>query len=109
MPTSQSPAQPPKVLPPVPVQPPKNMPKNMLTGPTVKHPCRCAILGLMHITEQLQQLIAAREDISPELKAVLKAEIDSKNSNAAKVDMHVIDHANGDSSIHIHVKKVTLG
>jgi hypothetical protein len=107
--TAQNPVQPARVLPPRPVQPPAGLPKNALTGPTAKHPCRCAILGLTHIVDQLQQLIAAREDISPEIRAVLKAEIAAKTSNAAKVDLHVVDHANGDSSIHIHVAQVKLG
>ena len=74
-----------------------------------KHPCRCAVVGLMHMKGELQNLISAHPDISPELKAVLVAEVASRTSNAAQVDLHVVDHANGDSSGHWHVKSVNLG
>ena len=96
-------------LPPKVVQPPADLPKTAPVMPAVKHPCRCAILGTTHTIAQLQEIIAQREDISAELKAVIKAEIAAKTSNAAQVDMHVMDHANGDSSILIHIKQVTLG
>ena len=74
-----------------------------------KHPCRCSIAGAMHMIPDLQKIIAAKSDVSDELKAVIASEIAAKKSNAAQVDLHVIDHANGDSSIHIHVKQVQLG
>ena len=96
-------------LPPNPILPPANLPDNAPTMAQPKHPCRCSILGVMHLRDELQGLIANHPDVSPELKAVLAAEIASKTSNAAQVDLHVVDHANGDSSIHIHVKQVKLG
>jgi len=83
--------------------------ENLPTMDKVKHPCRCSILGTKHLIADLKLLIQKREDISDELKSVILAEIDSKKSNAAQVDMHVVDHTNGDSSIHIHVKNIDLG
>ena len=67
------------------------------------------MLGVMHTIADLQKLVKDHPEISPELKAVLAAELAAKTSNAAQVDLHVVDHANGDSSIHIHVKQVKLG
>ena len=97
------------VFPPKTISPPEGLPKNAPVMPEIKHPCRCAILGTTHSIDQLKQILDKREDISDEIKAVIKAEISNKTSNAAQVDMHVVDHANGDSSIVIHVKQVTLG
>ena len=103
------PTVPEKILPPRPVPVPDDLPPNGLTLPPIKHPCRCSILGTMHTVAELRNIIAARDDISDELKAVVLAEVAQKTSNAAKVDMHVVDHANGDSSIHIHVAQIKLG
>ena len=98
-----------QTLPPQPVQPPADLPGNAPVMAQPKHPCRCSVVGVMHMIGELQNLIGERSDISPEIKAVLAAEIAAKSSNAAQVDLHVVDHANGDSSIHIHVKQVKLG
>lgn len=108
-PAAATQSMPAKVLPPLPVNPPADLPKTAPVMPAIKHPCRCSILGTMHTKDQLQEIVSKRADISDELKAVILAEIKSKTSNAAQVDLHVIDHDNGDSSICIHVKQVALG
>jgi hypothetical protein len=96
-------------LPPAPIQPPGDLPANVPTVQQAKHPCRYSILGLMHTIADLQKLVKDHPELSPEMKAVVASELASKTTNAAQVDLHVVDHSNGDSSIHIHVKQVKLG
>jgi len=96
-------------LPPDPIPLPKDVPPNSPIVAQPKHPCRYSVIGLTHLKTELQNMIATHPEISKELKAVLAAELAGKTSNAASVDLHVVDHANGDSSIHLHVKQIKLG
>ena len=77
--------------------------------PPMKHPCRCAIVGTMQIKSALQEIVGRRGDIHPGLKQFLNDEIAAKTTPAAEIHLHVVDHANGDSSGSWHVKAVKMG
>ena len=75
----------------------------------VKHPLRFAIPGKMHLIEPLKKLITDDANIPDHYKALFCAELDSLKSNAAQIDLHVVDHADGGISIQGHIKPVQLG
>ncbi len=75
-------------------------------GPNVT---RFAILGKQHLMGELQANIEAMPEVPSEYKALIASELDKKMSAAARVDLHVIDHGNGDTSIHAHIKQIHLG
>lgn len=106
---SNKPTISPQTLPPKPIAPPAELKDHQPTMPEVKHPCRVAIVGHMDGIANLRKAIAARSDLSDSIKAMVDEEIAARTSNAAQVHLHVVDHPNGDTSIHFHVKKVKLG
>jgi len=75
----------------------------------VKHPLRFAIHGKKHMIGPLKDLIRSIAEVPDEYKSLLHAELDSLKTNAAQVDLHVVDHANGDISVHAHIKPIQLG
>lgn len=54
-------------------------------------------------------MIAADPVIPDHYKAVIQSELDGLKSNAAQVDVHVVDHPNGDISFSGHIKPIQLG
>ena len=71
-----------------------------------KHPLREGILGLEHTIAELKVMVA-KMDIHAGLVAWIMDELDAKEKagfSAAIVDLHVLDHANGDSGIAAHVQ-----
>ena len=85
------------------------IPSNVPIPVAPKHPLRFGISGRQHMIPQLKQAIADDQKIPAEYKTVILRELDLRKSNAAQVDLHVVDHENGDTSIHIHIKEITLG
>jgi hypothetical protein len=75
----------------------------------VKHPLRFCISGRQHMIQPLKDLISADANIPDHFKAVLSAEIDNIKTNAAQVDLHVVDHADGGISFQGHIKPIQLG
>ena len=59
--------------------------------------------------EPLKGLISAIPEIPDQYKALLHSELDSIKTNAAQVDLHVVDHADGSISIQGHIKPIQLG
>ena len=75
----------------------------------VKHPLRLAIHGRKHLVQPLKDMIAADTNIPAHYRDMLHAEIGNLTSNAAQVDLHIVDHADGSVSIQAHIKPVLLG
>lgn len=75
----------------------------------VKHPLRFAIAGKMHMIQSLKDSIGADSGIPDHYKALLHAELTGMKSNAAQVDLHVVDHADGGVSVQMHIKPIQLG
>lgn len=75
---------------------------------TAKHPLRYSIAGVTHTKEELKKIIAGA-DIPDWLKTGMAIAVDAKKTAAACLDLHVVDHANGDESGTWHVKGVHLG
>ena len=84
-------------------------PKNLLTIKPVKHPLRFSIQGKKHLISNLKEMIAADAIIPDHYKAALAAELEKIKTNAAEVDLHVVDHADGGISFAGHVKPISLG
>lgn len=57
-----------------------------------KHPLRCAIRGEMHLVEELRKSVLANETLDPDLRTYISTELDELETNAAQIDLHVIDH-----------------
>ena len=87
----------------------KKIPANVPQFEPVKNPVRFAIHGKKHMTGPLATLISEMKEISPHFKAMIQAELANVKTNAAQVDLHVVDHANGDISIQAHIKQIQLG
>lgn len=91
-------------------QPPSGINANVPHPPPVKDPTRFSIKGKMHMIPELQAIVSAASGVDPEYKALIQAELSrSRPGNAAQVDLHVVDHADGGTSVAIHIKPVTLG
>ena len=75
----------------------------------VKHPLRLAIHGRKHLIQPLKDMIAADQNIPAHYRDMLHAEIGNLKSNAAQIDLHIVDHADGSVSIQAHIKPVLLG
>jgi hypothetical protein len=74
----------------------------------IKNPTRFSIMGKMHMIAELQQIVANAPGVDPEYKALILAELARVTTNAAQIDLHVVDHQEG-TSIAIHIKPVKLG
>ena len=73
---------------------------------TGKHPLREGILGLEHTIPELKVMVA-KMDVHAGLIAWIEDELDAKAAagySAAIVDLHVLDHPNGDSGLACHVQ-----
>ena len=75
----------------------------------VKHPLRLAIHGRKHLVQSLKDMITADANIPAHYRDMLNAEIGNLKSNAAQVDLHIVDHADGSVSVQSHIKPVLLG
>jgi hypothetical protein len=90
--------------------PVKQFGKNVPIPVAGKHPLRFAILGDQHMIPELKKIIAGKPDTMPaSLKQFFSDELDKLKSNAAQVDLHILDHPNGDVSGQFHIKAVNLG
>jgi len=61
------------------------------------------------MVSNLKDLVTGIAEIPDHYKAVIHAELNNLKSNAAEIDLHVVDHANGDISIQAHIKPIQLG
>ena len=104
-----NPSSTPKPVPSTTNAPQPEMPPHIPQFAPVKHPLRFAINGVQHLMQPLKDLIASDAGIPDEYKALIKYELDKKTSNGGVVHCHVLDHANGDSSIVIHIGQIKLG
>ncbi len=75
----------------------------------VKHPLRVGIHGKKHLIANLKDLITADAAIPDHYKPMLHAELDGRQSNAAEIDLHIVDHPDGSTSIQAHIKPIQLG
>ncbi len=75
----------------------------------VKSPIRFSISGKQHLIPNLQSIIESDATVAPEYKTVILSELSRQKSNAAQVDLHVVDHNDGGTSVAIHIKPVNLG
>lgn len=75
-----------------------------------KNPLRFGIHGKIHLVKELKTLIADLSVIPDHYKTVIQHELENTiKTNAAQVDLHVVDHADGGISIHGHIKPIQLG
>ncbi len=76
---------------------------------THRSPVRFAINGKQHMVGELQGIIATTPGMTPEYAALIQSEIARRTTPAARVDLHVVDHDDGGTSVHIHIKPIALG
>jgi len=74
----------------------------------VKHPLRHSINGDTHTIEELKKIVDENE-ISDSLKAFIQEELDTMESNAASIHLHVVDHPGNGVSVQLHISPVHLG
>ena len=74
----------------------------------VKHPLRHSINGDTHTLEDLKKIVDETE-ISDSLKAFIQEELDTMESNAASIHLHVVDHPGNGVSVQLHISPVHLG
>jgi uncharacterized membrane protein affecting hemolysin expression len=74
----------------------------------VKHPLRHSINGDTHTIEELKKIVDMVE-ISNSLKAFIQEELDTMESNAASIHLHVVDHPGNGMSVQLHISPVHLG
>jgi hypothetical protein len=89
----------------------KQLPGDKVPVPVkAKHPMRFGIFGDLHTIPELKKIIAAKPEPMPaSLKQFIADELDKMTSNAAQVDLHIVDHGNGDVSGSFHIKAIKLG
>jgi len=86
------------------------LPKEAPQFAAQKHPLRFAILGKMHLIPDLKKLVTDHPELPEHYKAFIIHELDNTiKTNAAQVDLHVVDHADGGISIQGHIKPIQLG
>ena len=74
-----------------------------------KHPCRYSIEGTVHTIADLKTIVQDDPDLSDALKDFLASELDAVKSNAAELDLHLVDQPQGGISLHIHIAPRHLG
>ena len=84
---------------------PDHIPR-VLTAP---HPLRLGIHGDTHTIEELRKIVNATEGLHDSLKQFIGEELGDIESNAAKIDLHLIDHPHGGVSLHLHIAPIHLG
>lgn len=100
----------PQPVPATTTKPQPELPKHIPQFAPQKHPLRYAITGKIHMIKDLKDLISAIPEIPDHYKAVIQHELDNTiKTNAAQVDLHVVDHADGGVSIQGHIKPIHLG
>lgn len=73
-----------------------------------EHPLRCSIQGDTHLKEELKKLVDASE-IPESLKVFVREELDEIETNAATIDLHLLDNANGSTTLNLHISPMHLG
>ena len=99
----------PQPVPATTTKPQPELPANVPQFAPQKHPLRFSIAGKQHLIAPLKELIAAIPEIPDHYKAFIHAELDKIKTNAAVVDLHVVDQADGGVSIQGHIKPIQLG
>ena len=91
-------------------------PETALLDPTkvplpvkTKHPLRYGVLGAEHTREELLKTIADHPDMHAGLKSFISDELAKAGSDAAVLDLHVVDLPNGDMAFHGHLKHRRFG
>lgn len=74
----------------------------------VKHPLRHSINGDTHTIEELKKIVDETE-ISDSLKAFIQEELNTMESNAASIHLHVVDHPGNGVSVQLHISPIHLG
>ena len=74
-----------------------------------KHPCRYSIEQCLHSIPELKATIEADKELDDSLKVFLLSELSKFTSNAAELDLHVVDQPQGGLSVHIHIAARHLG
>jgi len=72
------------------------------------HPLRFAIVDVTDKIAELQAFVAAQE-CDEHLKGYIAEELGEIKSNAACLNVHVVDRADGGFDLHVSVKAVHLG
>lgn len=75
----------------------------------VKHPLRFGVHGKKHMVAPLKELITADANIPKHWRDTLHAHLDELKSNAAELDLHIVDHPDGGISFQGHIKPIHLG
>lgn len=64
----------------------------------------------MHLIPDLKKLVTEIPELPQHYKDFIIHELDNTiKTNAAQVDLHVVDHADGSISIQGHIKPIKLG
>lgn len=82
------------------------------TIPTVEppaNPARAMVSGDVQTIAEAAAMVDGYKDVPQTLKDFLKEEIAELTTNAVQLDVHVLDLANGDVSVHIQIKGIQLG
>lgn len=89
--------------------PPEGLPPNAPVAKLEKHPLRFGIIGKTHLVSELRKIVNEEPGLTDTYKQFVNSELDQVKTNAATVDLHVVDHHNGDVSVSLHIKQVKLG
>lgn len=88
---------------------PKFDPKRIQTLSLGENPLRFAISGITNFLPQLVDAIQSAEPVDESLKGFIIKELGDIETNAAKLDLHLVDHPHGGVSLHLHISPVQLG
>ncbi len=89
--------------------PQPELPPNAPQFAPVKHPLLFGVHGRKHLVANLKELIAADPNLQEPYKALLHHELSFVKTEAAEIDLHVIQQPNDDIDIQIHIKRVKMG
>jgi len=76
---------------------------------TAAHPLRYGIHGDTHFIGELKTIVEQSKSLHDSLKVFLCEELDEMESNAARLDLHLVDHPHGGLSLTLHISPVHLG
>jgi hypothetical protein len=88
---------------------PKFDPQRIQTLSLGENPLRFAISGITNFLPQLADAVTHAEPMCESLKGFIIKELGDIETNAAKLDLHLVDHPHGGVSLHLHISPVQLG
>jgi hypothetical protein len=83
-------------------------PTHVAPAQAAPHPLRCAIRDVTDRIDDLQTFVSA-QDLDPDLKQYMLAELGELPSNAACINLHIVTRPNGGFDLHLSIAAVQLG